>query len=186
MVLLRHAFYSLWDSSMSTCAALVHLFSLLCEVTMCEYANIVTPFSWWWIFRLFLIVCYEQCHHEPSCAYPPGHMCRKGSSGYRKHVSSASRDDCLTALHSRPSIDTVTLWEFQLLGGVSNPLSLLPRMHTPLLPVPNECLIFLRAQLWIWKVCYILSCISACFSKVDFLFLWLLFLSILCVFFKHS
>lgn len=32
-------------SPMSTCAALVYLCSLLCEVTVCEYASIVIPVS---------------------------------------------------------------------------------------------------------------------------------------------
>lgn len=88
----------------------------------------------------------------------------------------------------------VALWEFWLVGGGGSQILhpscpgwlWLQCSHTPLFLLPHNFLIFLQAQLWIWKeVCYTLSYISLCFSKAGFGFLWLVafFLS---SFFSHS
>lgn len=168
MVLLRHAFLSLWDSSMSVRAALVPLFSLLCEVTMCEYATVIIPF-WCWLFRLFLIFCYKQCHHRPSCAYPQDTYVGKGVLGIEKPIFSCTR--LLPNCSPQPSLHwSCGPWAFSLLGESQTLPPSCPEWlwlqcsHTPLFPVPNDYLIFLRTQLWIWKVYYILSCISVFFK----------------------
>ena len=140
-----------WNMLFHSLCLWCNLFSLLYDVTVYEYASLITPFAWQRIFSLGQIFVTNVATQKLPLHISQAAYLGAGFLG----VGSSSPES--------PSLNGVALWKFWLLGGILRPPSPLPRIAwVSVFIYCFQCLIivllFLQAQLWILKeVCYILS-----------------------------